>query len=57
MAIRVDLPVELVRRALNKEIQSVTRAAKGSDNTIIKGALHEEISSITKALHTLTETK
>jgi hypothetical protein len=57
MAIRVDLPQELVRRALNKEIQSITRAAKGSENTIIKQALHEEISQLTKAMHTLSETK
>jgi hypothetical protein len=57
MAIKIELPVELVRRALNKEIQSITRAAKGSDNTIIKQALHEEISQLTKALHTLTESK
>jgi hypothetical protein len=57
MAYRVDIPQELLRRALGAAIQSSTRAAKASQNPIIKDALNAETADYNKALHTLTETK
>lgn len=57
MAIRVELPKELVLAALNQKTASVKRAIGSAVNPVIKDALEKELAAYTTAANTLTEVK
>lgn len=57
MAVRVELPKELMRRALEKEKASTERAAKATGNPVIKDALQTEANTYNTAITSITEIK
>lgn len=57
MAIRVELPKELVQAALVQAKALRTRNIKSATNALIKQALTDEETAIQNAINTITEVK
>lgn len=57
MAIRIELPKELLTTAIEGSIASLKRANTKEKNQIIKDAREKEIAVLTTALNTTTEIK
>lgn len=57
MAVRIELPKEIVRAALEQAAALRARNIKSASNQIIKGALEEEDRQIRLAITTMTEIK
>lgn len=57
MAIRIELPKELVKDALTQAASLRVRNIKASNNPIIKQALEEEERQIRAAINSFTEIK
>ena len=57
MAIRIDLPKEIIAQALQAKISTNNRNKNASTNDIIKQALEQENQKIAAAIATISETK
>ena len=57
MAVRLELPKDLVKLAFKSKIDSLKRAQTAATNPLIKSALDDELGQITQALGTMTEIK
>lgn len=55
MAVRLDLPRQLVETLATTKIESLERAMRKASNDIIKKALAEEIRAIETAISKITE--
>lgn len=57
MAVKVELPLALLKEALRGAIALRNRQSNAASNTLIKKALDDEIAVFTTAMNTATETK
>lgn len=57
MAVKIDLPKDLVKNCFTVKLASLRRAHKEATNPLIKQALDDELSQITKAIDTMAEIK
>ena len=55
MALRVELPKDILTNALDQAVSLRSRQAKAANNALIKQALEQEIAAITTAKNTITE--
>lgn len=57
MAVKLDLPKDVIKLAFKAKIDSLKRAITSASNPLIKTALDDELGQINHALATMTEIK
>lgn len=57
MATRVELHIDQVKAALQLKLSSLSRAAKGEPNKLIKELLDKDIAALQAAINTSTDIK